>query len=219
YFKHNELTSHFNKTEEVFLYENEIAEEIATNNFDFVSDFLTIIDMGMQRQAYYTNEIWMEIGKTSSQEKRQELMDVIGEIWDKNYSRSIETIENTLYRLKNMSGTTNILDKTEDILLDICKTRINAAIVIGKQNPLLVEDYNIGKKDIKQGRYETGFNHINKAYKEADMLMKEQISIQSLSDETEKTENATLPYTMLFFILIMCITVLVLTLFLRQKRN
>lgn len=207
---HGALPTSFNKVEDVFLHEARAMEEISTNmltnNID-ASDFLTIIDMSMQKQAFLTEEVWMEVSKVSN---KQEFIDVIDSLWEKNYTFSLNKMKNAILDLKDISGAATIREKIVDIALDICKSRIDAASVIGKQIQTVEEEYEKGSRLIKQGQYESGFEGIQKAFTESDMLIKGQTLEDLESIETEKDEEIDLLLWFLIVILIVDIIALLL---------
>jgi hypothetical protein len=139
-YEHATLIPYISKVEDVFLVENELIEKLAedlieNNQADIATNLLTISDVGMQRQAWLTEQLWMEVGNISNQTTRQEIMNIIDNVWDKNYTLSLEEIETGIYALSNISGSESIVRKLEDIKLDICKSRIDVSnIIIEKQH-------------------------------------------------------------------------------------
>lgn len=168
---YNDLSKNFSKTEDVFFYEIDSMEKISVDlmkdDVD-ISLFLTINDMGMQRQAYYTEELWMQASEKSN---KQEILDVLSNLWSFNYSISLNKMEKAIADLGSISGSTNIIEKIEDIVLDVCKTRIDVSNSIGKQSQNVENNYNEGSKFIRQGKYEFGFEYIKGAFIESTMLL------------------------------------------------
>jgi len=127
---HDNLSSYFTKVEDVLLYEVDIREQIASNMIENdmdVSEFLTYIDMGMQKQAWLTEQIWLEISKISNEENKQEIIEQIGNIWEKNYSVSLEKMRNAIYILENIPQTESIIEKIEEIMIIIEELKITQA--------------------------------------------------------------------------------------------
>jgi len=211
---HDTLTPYFSKIENVFLNETDFIEEMATeltanNRDDITSDFLTIVDNGMQREAWLTEEIWMEISKISDQKDKQKIIDVIGNIWEKDYIFSLDKMRKTLTDdASKIKKSSIIVDKIENIAVDICKTKIDATDAIGKQSPTAKEEYEIGKKLIKQGEYEQGFNLLEKTFTECDMLMKGQIPTESTNEKSE--EKADVLFYLLIAFLVLAFVILLL---------
>lgn len=119
---HDTLTLYFNRVEDVLIYENEVREKIANDMIadnKNVSDFLTITDMGMQQQAWMTEEIWMEASNISDEKDKHEVIDIIGSIWEKNYSISLERMQNAISALEDISEAKAIIDKIGKIMLVI----------------------------------------------------------------------------------------------------
>jgi hypothetical protein len=119
---HGYLTAYFSRVEDVFLYEVEVREKTAVDmlaeNKD-VSEFLTYVDMAMQRQAWLTGQIWIDISNVSCNEDRKRIVDIVGGMWEKNYTVSLEKMENAVYALKDIPETEMIVDKIEEIILAI----------------------------------------------------------------------------------------------------
>ena len=189
---HGVLESSFKKVENVFLCETEDVEEIAINminNGSDVSDFLTICDTGMQRQAWLTEQIWIDISTIHDPQNKQRVIEIIEDLWEDSYSVSLETMEYVIESLKILSESGKIIDKITGIALDICKSRIDAAEAIGKNNSLVYDDYNTGKKHIESHEYRSGFNHIQRAFRDTNVLTKGQVISQGSDGEIEKDEK------------------------------
>jgi len=206
---YDDLSDNFNKTETVFFYEINSMEQISNNllkdNND-VSEFLTIIDTSMQRQAYYTEEMWMEASKHSS---KQEIINILAGIWDSNYSSTLDEMQNAITNLENAPGSAKFVDKIGDIALDICKSRIDAATAIGKQSLDAENDYNKGSKLIRQGNYESGFDYIEKAFSECTMLMQGKTIDASDDEKLEDNEKANLFITIIFVLIVILLLAIV----------
>ena len=209
-YRHGILNSSFAIVEEVFLNEVNIAEQISKEqikNHLLISDFLTVIDMGMQRQALLTEQIWMEIKKITDQEKKWLVTNNIDKIWDKNYSNSLKNMKNSVIDLKELSNTDSIKNKIFEIALDICKSRIDAAVAIGKQTQTVEEEYKESGKFIEQGDYEQGFDSLQKVFAHSDMLIKGQTFQDIKNIETKKDNGVDI---FLYFIIILFIIVLLI---------
>jgi hypothetical protein len=158
---HDFLNDYFTRVETVLLCENEAAEDISLDLIEDagnVSDFLTIVDTNMQKQAFLTEELWLEVSRISDNNKKQQIIDFIEDLWFKNYTLSIDRIKTILPEIKKLKESDFFSDKIEDIGLNICKLKVNAATSIGRQSPTAEEDYLVGRKLIKQGDYELGFS-------------------------------------------------------------
>jgi len=203
---YDDLSNKFNKTEDVFFYEIDSMEQISSDllkNDKDVSEFLTIVDTGIQRQAYYTEELWMEASKHPS---KQEIIGALTGLWENNYLFSLDKMQKAITSLKDISGSTIIIEKIEDIALDICKSRIDAATAIGKQSPNAEKYYEDGSELIRQGNYESGFEKIEKAFTECTMLL-EGRSIEkpdTVSKENDET-NLLLSIMVIIFVVIVFI--------------
>jgi len=214
---HNNLSNSFAKAEEVFLYEmngiDDISGElISKRQKDQVSDFLTVIDVGMQKQAWLTEEIWLEISKISNQRDKEEIIKIVDSIWEKNYTFSLKNIRNVLVNdIKKLAKFSIVKDKIEDIAIDICETKINLADVIGIQNLHIKQDYEIGKNLVKQGYYRNGFDILERAYKDADILINGETPIEPVIKKSEKKIDV------LFYFLVALLILAFFLLFLKMR--
>ena len=210
---HDFLSDSFNKTEDVFLNEINDAEQITTglqvDKSIVVPDFLTIIDMGMQRQAYYTEEMWIDASKISDNQK---IIEVITNIWKDNYTVTLNMMKTAILDLEKISESIAIKEKIADIALDICKSRIDAAETLGKQISSAEEEYQKGIRLIERGEYEQGFNSIQKAFTECDMLLKGQSLKVSQKIKTEEK-----PSILLYLLLVLLVIVILIVLFKKKQ--
>jgi|GEM_PF-471372 len=214
---HDELSNSFTKIEEVFFYEMSVVDDISRKLIserreDQTSDFLTLIDVGMQKQAWLTEEMWLDISKISNREDKQEIIKIVDSIWEKNYTFSLKNIRNVLVNYtKKLDKSTSITDRIEDIAITICSTRIDAAYTIGRQNSEIRESYEIGKKLVKQGDYKNGFYILEKAYKDCDMLINGETPIEPAIKKSEKK------FDDLFYFSIALIFLIIILLFLKMR--
>jgi len=210
---HGTLSENFSKAEEVFLYESDLAEQMVnriTNN-QKISDFFTHIDMSMQKQAYLTEQIWMETSSISNKKNKQVIIDSLGNIWKTNYSNSLIFMKNTVNNLKNISNTDYILDKICEIALDICKSKIFTVNIIGKNYQNVQLEYETGYNLINKDQYNLGFEHLEKAFTECEYLIKGQIF--SRSNELENKNK----FDNLIYFLIIILLIFVVFLFLKVR--
>ena len=117
-FGHDNLTDYFCKVEDVLLYENEKREEYAKKfieNTTEVTEFLTDVDYEMQNQGYLTEEIWMDASNISDIIIKEQVIEIIGDMWFFNYSISLENMDNAISELDIISENDPIID------LIICK--------------------------------------------------------------------------------------------------
>jgi len=194
---YDNLSEPFSKVEDVFLFEIESMEQISNDNYD-VSEFLTIVDVGMQRQAYHTQDLWKDISTSCN---KKEIIEIVSDIWQSNYSVTLEKIQNATMHLKECSGSEYFVEKIGNIALDICKTRIDAAGAIGKQSPDAENDYSKGSELLNQGKYETGFDYIEKAFSECTMLMQGK-TIKDIEDKSLEGEDKSNLFVSIIFVLI-----------------
>ncbi len=202
------LISYLNKVEGVFLHETEemeeIAEDLLQKNLD-VSDFLTIVDMGIQKQAMLTQQIWSE-----AFEQELEDTNLIKNMWQNNYSISLEMMENVVYALNNISGSSAVVNQIIEIVLSICESRMNAVISIGKNASIAKEEFEMGKRNLQQDRYEPGFNHLQTSFTYSNTILKgKEILIHTGGIEISKDEEMWTDFN-IFLMAFLCITIFVI---------
>ncbi len=191
-YKHGTLSDSFGLAEDVFLNETNEHEEIAVklikNNQD-VEGLLTIVDTGIQEQAWLTELLWLEVGKNSNQDNRQKIIDTISSIWKDNYSASLDSMASAIDSLEDISNT-KIINLIIDIALNICKSRLDAAQAIGKETSTLFDEYENGKILIEKQNYKTGFQSLINTFYKGDMLLKgESILITQNSNSNDNQNN------------------------------
>ena len=210
---YNDLSENFSKTEKVFLYETDFIEDISAELIDEkfdVSDFLTISDMGMQRQAYMTENLWMEASKTLD---GIYIMKILAKIWDSNYSTSLDQMKNALVSFDDNSGN-YFVNKIMELSLDICKTRMDAAKAIGKQSPDAEIYYEKANQYLEQGNYNLGFKHLKNAYDECTLFIKGQALNQSDEEISKEKDRITL-----YFYIFLIIIAIILLIFVLNKKH
>jgi hypothetical protein len=167
-YESDSLSTNFRKTEDVFLYEIDQIEEISKNLLnknDDVSEFLTIIDTSMQKQAYLTEELWLDAVD------KQEIQDIISNIWYNDYTSSLHKMRDAIIKLDETPRSKSYVDKIKEISLNIVESRIYAAKSIGKDIETIEEKYIDGKTLINDKNYNSGFSKLINAYDEADSLI------------------------------------------------
>jgi len=208
---HDVLTDYFSNAEDVFLYENEFVENVASRlmaeRVD-VSEFFTVVDVGMQRQAWMTEKLWMDISELSNQQHQDEVAGVIGGLWKHNYSTSLKSMKTAIQELKEISGSTGFIESIEEISLSICKSRIDALRAIGRRSSIAEREYATGSKFMRQGAHELGFAHLEKAFAECEMVMNGQPHPTVESVETEGEERI----DVWSYVLIICLAIALFTL-------
>jgi len=215
-YQHDTLTPYFKKVEEVFLNETEEHEKITTklieNDFN-VTELLTILDTSIQEQAWLTEQIWLELGKNYNSDP--EIIEIIGDIWEKNYTVSLDLMELAVDKLKNISEL-KILNKIIDLTLNVCKSRIDVVNVFEKNISNIYEGYENGKNLIEQGKYKSGFQLIKNVFHISDMMLKD----RAPSDYDNMIENKerVIVSELNFFVLIVFFAVTFLIIFIKKNR-
>ena len=204
---HGNLIEMYNKTEDVFLMELEdIEENIISNSYndDLISDFLTIFDISLQKQAFLTEEIWMQASRIINQNTKQEIIEIISRIWDTNYTHSLNKMKQALLDLEKITMSNKIIENIQKIALDICRSRIDILNVIGKEIQNFEKKYNDADKLIENRKYEQGFEILQDVYKESDMLIKGKFigEVEQIEKNQNKGEDHFLIWVFIIILLI-----------------
>ena len=103
---HDTLNSSFSKVENVLLYETDVREQLAVEmieNNTNVSNFLTFVDVNMQKQAWLTEKIWLDTSNITDENLKQQIIEIIDGMWDVNYSISLGLMNDAIVDLGNVS--------------------------------------------------------------------------------------------------------------------
>jgi hypothetical protein len=215
---HDYLSNSFAKTEEVFFNEIESVEEISKDllfNRNDISDFLTIIDTSMQKQAYLTQEIWLRANMHSDEEL---IKNIIDDLWENDYKTSLTNMKNAILNLKTIPNSNSFVDKIKDMALEICKSKIDSAESIGKQIEKPKELYNDAKQLILQHDYSNGFYKLSQSYTESDKIIREVIPEKTIVEDKHTTplSNNLLLYLLVLIVFLVIMTIIVI---LRRKET
>ena len=164
----------FNKIENVFLYENEIIENIAINLIEekeILSDFLTIFDINAQKQAYLTEKIWFQIDNQIHKNEKELCINLVEKNWDSNYSNSLKNMKDTVLNLLEINNTYSIINNIIEISFNVCESRFDLANNLGIYSEEGMQEYYIAEEYINNSEYEIGFNHLINAYKIVEKLI------------------------------------------------
>ena len=186
---HDVLSPYFSNVEEVFFHEIEVAEDISMeiiSDHEKLSSFFTIVDTGMQRQAWLTEQLWMELSQTSN----QSLMDVIGSLWKHNYLTSLKSMNSTIHDIQELSTSVVFIDAIGDIAQDICQSRIDAARILKMSTEEAEQEYQTGKILFDQRKYSSAFSYLERSFEYADMAIKgtPSVSLDSRMPEDEQLD-------------------------------
>jgi hypothetical protein len=120
---HGNLTELCQSVENVLLYENEINEVVAHlmihANLNITS-YLTALDTGMQEQAFFTEQLWLNLPNASR--------GVIENIWEDNYTLTLYNIQEAITILDNVPETQISIFFLQNIARSICDCQRLAAI-------------------------------------------------------------------------------------------
>ena len=166
----------FNNIENVFLYENEIIENIAVNIIEeeeILSDFLTIFDINAQKQAYLTEKIWFDIDNLINQNEKELCINIIENNWGLSYSNSLINMKYTVLNLLELNNTFPIINNIIEIAFSVCKSRFDLADILGIISEEGAQEYFFAEEYINNFEYEIGFNHLIKAYLIVENLITE----------------------------------------------
>jgi hypothetical protein len=213
---HETLEESFSNVEEVFFNEIDSAEQISLKmieNENVISEYLTIVDTSMQKQAFLTQEIWLDINKITNEETKFELKNIVYDIWKNNYSSTLENIKNSVDNITKLSK--NIVNKICNIGLDICKSKIDSAISLELNCSSANNLYKKANQQIKDEKYDLGFDNIIKSFNICDRIINGH-ELNNVCDKN-KSINANIPLITSIILLFVGIIIL-LIIGLKQKR-
>jgi hypothetical protein len=197
-FGHETLIPVFSKVENVFLWENMEHEKIAETLLDRdsdVSEFLTVVDMGMQRQGFLTLEIWRDVGRNH---RNDEVVGIIGGLWRGNYSASLDSMFSAVESLRSI-GELDLSYKVLEIIYCICESRLDAAGSVGRNVSSFYELYWEGRRRIEDGDFDLGSEMIKESFVSADLLLKGQRLPEISVKDDEKFE---IPFAFVFVVVV-----------------
>jgi hypothetical protein len=216
-YQHDTLTSYFFRVEKVFLNETYEHEKIAKNLIDKdidIRELLTVFDINIQKQAWLTEKIWLEVGEKYN--RNPEIIDIIAGIWERNYSVSLDVMESAIDKLKNKTDE-NLIEKISDIALNICKSRINAVQVLDKNITNIYEEYKSGKKSIEQDEYAGGFQALKNAFHTSTQILNGKTVKFNINRE-DSNQQVILSYFK-FYIIILFLSILFLIFLIKKKKS
>ncbi|MBN2603902.1 MAG: hypothetical protein JXA91_07215 [Candidatus Thermoplasmatota archaeon] len=124
FYGHSTLAGYFEKTEEVFIREMEVFENTCIDfleNKSKISTFFTTVDVEMQKQALLTEQMWINLSKISNRSIIESVSNIIGEMWESNYSLSLNAMNNSITFLKKLPETEVFIQDIESIMISIAK--------------------------------------------------------------------------------------------------
>ena len=101
------------------------------------------------------------------------------------------------------------IDKINEIALDICLSRINAAKSIGKDVDSAENKYELGKKFLNEKNYQMGYLNIINGFLEANMA----INNQQVNTIPYLESKNTIDYTLYFLIALLIIIIILFFVF------
>lgn len=115
---HGNLTALCQSVEDVFLFENEVNEFLASlmilSGMNITS-FLTEQDMNMQEQAFLTEQLWLYAPNTS--------WGIIESLWAENYGITLERMQHAVVSLRFLRGSEPAVIILEEIMKSIQKSQ------------------------------------------------------------------------------------------------
>ena len=213
-YDHGTLSHSFSKVESVFLNETQWLEHIAKNHSKDgkdVSEFFTIVDLHMQKQAYLTEQMWLEAGKITNQHDRDHVMRMLDDLWSCNYSISIDNMNLVILDLKNITGSHFFTNTIKSMIMSMCESRLEAVRSLGINVSTLEEEFLECDNIIRNSS--SDFSRLTEFIKLSNnLLIGNQGPINNNKEEQgEKTE---IPFVLLFSLSIVFILIFV---FLRRK--
>jgi hypothetical protein len=161
---HDVLSEPFNQIERVFIKELEDLNPLIIgiiNDPVNLSLFLTAVDVGMQKQAFLTQQLWMNV---SSEEMLYSFIPMFSSIWDTDYSLSLFHMKQICDQLDNEQSRLHYIDKIIDISLSIVDTKLHQCKIIGfKDNQA---ELRLGRAldNFNNGHYQEGFSDLLCSY-------------------------------------------------------
>lgn len=115
---HGNLTSLCQSVETVFLFENEVNEQLASEmiqNGINITPFLTTMDVTMQEQAFLTQQLWLSAPNSSKR--------IVENLWTKNYDLSVKKMQQATILLKAVLASEPLIFYIEQIIKSIDASR------------------------------------------------------------------------------------------------
>jgi hypothetical protein len=149
---HGTLIPSCESVEAVFLAETNLSEAVAHAfihaNIN-ITPFMTAVDLGMQEQAYLTEQLWLNLPNTTKC--------ITDLLWKSNYSTSLDQMEMIADHLPKQGEASSIITQIEAIALSICNTRITLASMIGIPCLQQRQAYVTARHEFLEGKTGTGF--------------------------------------------------------------
>jgi hypothetical protein len=124
---HGTLSSSCQSVETVFSAETNLSEAIARvliqNNMN-ITPFLTSVDVGMQEQAYLTEQLWLSLPNASR--------GLLNELWGTNYSVSLPHLQKAMIKLIDTPKGDATISLLQKIMESIRKCQAITAFAIGE---------------------------------------------------------------------------------------
>lgn len=190
-FGHGGFSSYANKVESIFIEEVERAEEIARSLIKKgkdPSEFLTNIDLELQKQAYLTELFVVSLKKEGK---------VIPVIWGKDYTSSVSRF----FALSDDLNRKN-LELLGEITKSIARLRFEEMKVTGNLSDCKVKLFENGIEEIDKGDFEQGFLKIH-AFLSGEYTGK-------IGRNQSKADLVIFILVFLFFLLVISIVILTL---------
>jgi hypothetical protein len=139
---------------------------IDENESHTIPQTLTVIDYEMQKQAYMTQLMYLNISKNND----SELFSIISTLWDGNYHKSLFQMKNCVDVLTN-SKSTFYLDTISDLSKSIVSTKKTLCDLLGYQNDFVEMLYSQAIDYFDHDDFEKGFDYLILTFQSySDML-------------------------------------------------
>jgi len=136
----------FDKIEDVFLFENNVVESLVktiVKNKSLASNILTVFDNNVQRQAYFTQRILLEIDNINDEDEKEKCINLVSEMWDSNYSTSFSNIQKTVLKITDFINSSKIFDDLNNISFSIINSKLEIANILGLKYNLALSKFNL----------------------------------------------------------------------------
>lgn len=204
------LIENFSRVETVFLHEIaevELASKDYIKNEEVVSEFLTIIDTSIQKQAYLTQSLW----KQSYDVNKAEITEIISKIWSKDNSVSLLKMKDAILELKDIGNSKYFSDTIEEILFEITNSRIHAVESLGLDVEEIHHDYEGGLELLNSDNLEEGYDRIINSYNHANAELFGETVDHNHHEEHDESERGFFFLYFLISIILGCIILIIIT--------
>lgn len=214
---HDYLSEYFNQPEQVFINELEILQptilEIINQN-ENISAFLTSSDTAMQKQAYFTQLLWLNASKIDNNE---EIISTLSKLWENDYTQSLLNMKKIIKELEKKQQYEEFSEPIISIALSIVQSRLTMCEhMLTDKNNIPKQTYNECLDLFQKESYDQGFTKLMQTYNESIKLLNIETST-ALKQEIKEESNENDYYILILFSLIMFFIFITVILGIKQR--